>query len=100
MILLISGKNIYATHRLMEEAGKANVQMQVIDVADLVALNFNIDVSKFSVLFVRQPYLNGNPEYIPNIINLAKKFKAAGRRVVDSIIAEGELGQGKWQDYQ
>ena len=37
---------------------------------------------------------------LPQIIALAKKFKAAGKKVVDSTIADGKLGQGKWADYQ
>jgi glutathione synthase/RimK-type ligase-like ATP-grasp enzyme len=66
----------------------------------LVACNFKIDIKKFDVLYVRDPYLKGSPLYFPQIIRLAKKFKAAGKKVVDFTIANGELGRGKWADYQ
>jgi|SRR3989344_965736 len=99
MILLISPKNVYATKRLVEEAKLKKVKMEVFDVADLVERKFEIDAKQYNVLYVRMPYLNGSPKYIPNIIKLAKKFKAAGKKVVDSVIAEGELARGKYEDY-
>ena len=99
MILLISPKNVYATKRLVEEAKLKKVKMEVFDVADLVERKFEIDAKQYNVLYVRMPYLNGSPKYIPSIIKLAKKFKAAGKKVVDSVIAEGELARGKYEDY-
>ena len=34
----------------------------------LVACGFKIDVNKFDVLYIRDPYLNGSPKYIPQIM--------------------------------
>ena len=31
---------------------------------DLVACNFKVDIKKFDVLYVRDPYLNGSAKYI------------------------------------
>jgi glutathione synthase/RimK-type ligase-like ATP-grasp enzyme len=100
MILVISSKNVYAAQRLAQEAGSQNMEVKIMDVRALVARGFKVDVNQFDVLYIRDPYLNGSPKYIPKIIALAKKFKAAGKRVADSNITDGQLGQGKWADYQ
>jgi glutathione synthase/RimK-type ligase-like ATP-grasp enzyme len=100
MILVISSKNVYAVKRLLQEAKSQKPEVSIMDVQDLVACNFKIDIKKFDVLYVRDPYLKGSPLYLPQIIRLAKKFKAAGKKVVDFTIANGELGRGKWADYQ
>jgi len=100
MILVISSKKVYAAKRLKKEAAIANCGLRIMDMQDLVNCNFKIDLKKFDVLYIRDPYLKGNAEYLPQIIKLAKRFKAAGKKVVDSAIADGELGQGKWADYQ
>ncbi len=116
MILVISSKKVYAAKRLREEAGIKNVELRIMsavggsasggnvgckimDVADLLACGFKVDLTLFDVLYIRDPYLNGSPKYILQIIKLAKKFKRAGKRVVDSVIVDGELGQGKLVDY-
>ena len=100
MILVISSKKVYAAQRLAQEAGSQNIEVRIMDVRALVACGFKIDVNKFDVLYIRDPYLNGSPKYIPQIIKLARQFKRAGKRVVDSVIANGELGQGKCSDYK
>jgi glutathione synthase/RimK-type ligase-like ATP-grasp enzyme len=100
MILVISSKKVYAAQRLAQEAKSRNIKVRIMDVRALVACSFKIDVNQFDVLYIRDPYLNGSPKYIPKIIALAKKFKAAGKRVVDSNISGGQLGQGKWKDYR
>lgn len=96
MILLISPPTAYATKRLLQEGGSA---VRVMSLADLAAKNFNIDPKDFDAVFIRSPFVNGSPEFFPQIISLAQKFKLAGKRVVDKVIAEGELGQGKMSDY-
>ena len=97
MILVISSKNSYAAKRLAEEGGENVV---IMSVGDLVDVGFNVDPNKFDVLYIRDPYLNSSPEFLPKIIELAKSFKAAGKRVVDANIAEGKIGLGKAFDYQ
>ncbi len=89
-LLLISPTNAYATKRLQEEALLANVELQSFDVADLAKQSFNINPSNFSLLYVRQAY-----PYFREVIDLAEKFKAAEKPVVDAGIAEGDLGLGK-----
>ena len=79
MILLISPKTIYATNRLIEEASKADIPLEVFDIHDLKKQNFEVGVSKYSALYVRQAY-----PYFPEILFLAKKFLDVGKYVVDS----------------
>ena len=100
MILLISQKNTYATKRLIEESINGNCAIEVFSAEELAEKNFEIDISKFDIIYVRNPFVKGSPKYFPQIINLAKKFKSAGKKVVDEVIAEGELAQGKWLSYE
>jgi glutathione synthase/RimK-type ligase-like ATP-grasp enzyme len=100
MILVISSKKVYAAKQLEIEAAIANCELRIMDLADLVACDFKIDVGSFDVLYVRDPYLNGSAEFLPRIVALAKRFKSAGKKVVDSTIADGEIGKGKWSDYR
>jgi|GEM_PF-1417793 glutathione synthase/RimK-type ligase-like ATP-grasp enzyme len=100
MILVISSKKVYAAKRLAEEAAAKHRELSITDVDGLVACDFNVDITKFDVLYIRDPFFNGGAEFLPQIIALAKKFKAAGKKVVDSSIADGKLGMGKWADYQ
>ncbi len=67
---------------------------------ELVERSFEVNVDDYSVFYIRLPYLNGSPKYFLQIIDLAKKFKVAGKKVVDAAIAQGELGEGKWEDYK
>jgi len=100
MLLVISSKKVFAAKRMEQECRIQNTECRIMDVRDLVDCGFKVDIKQFDVLYVRSPYLSGSPKYIPDIIKLAKKFKTAGKRVVDSSITEGKLGQGKWPDYQ
>jgi glutathione synthase/RimK-type ligase-like ATP-grasp enzyme len=100
MILVISSKNSYATQRLVKEAKGKKLEVRVMDIQDLIAVNFKVQANGFDILYVRNPYLNQSAQYLPNIIKLAKTFKAAGKRVVDANISSGFLGKGKWKDYQ
>ena len=100
MILVISSENSYASKRLLEEAGVMSHELRVMSVSELAKKSFNINVSQYKALYVRNPYLKGSAKYLPQIVKLAKKFKAAGKKVVDANIAKGELGKGKWVDYQ
>lgn len=100
MILVISSKKVYAAKRILQEAEIRNEKLEIMDVWDLAACNFKIDIGKYDVLYVRDPYLNGGAKHLPQIVKLAKKFKAAGKKVVDSAITDGNIGKGKWTDYQ
>ncbi len=95
MILLISPKQVYATKRFIAEAQKLKVALKVLDAKDLARRNFKINISKYHTLFVRQAW-----PYEKQVIALAKRFHRAGKKVVDAVIAHGELGKGKWADYQ
>jgi len=99
-ILVISPKNLYIIQRLKEEAVKAGVGLDVVSVGDLEKIDFEVDIGKYNALYVRNPYLNGFPDLLPKVVQLAKNFKAQGEKIVDAIIAEGVLGEGKWEDYQ
>lgn len=100
MILAISSPNSYASKRLVAEAKKFAIGLDIISAKQLVTAKFKVDVEKYKTLYIRNPYVKGSPKYLPQIVRLAKKFKAAGKKVVDANIASGTLGQGKWADYQ
>lgn len=100
MILVISSKTAYATERLVAEARSMGYEVSIMETAELAAVDFNINITPYSCLYVRDPYVKGSPKYLPEIIELAKKFKQAGKKVVDANIADGKLGEGKWVDYQ
>ena len=100
MIYVISSKNVYAAKRLASEASIKNYELRIVDIADLAACDFQLMTLGRDVLYIRNPYLNGRPDYLPQIIKLAKNFKGRGGRVVDGNIANGDLGLGKWRDYQ
>jgi glutathione synthase/RimK-type ligase-like ATP-grasp enzyme len=94
-ILLVSPKTAYATGRLLEEAGKLGVEIESFDVKELAEKNFEIDVSKYSALYVRQ----ANP-YFTEIISLARKFKDAGKYVVDGEMILDGYETSKWEMYK
>ena len=100
MITVISSKDVYAAKRLQEEAGIMNYELEIMELKDLITVNFNIPATKADVLYVRNPYLGGKSDYLPKIVNLANKFIKDGGRVVDANIAQGDLGLGKWEDYE
>ncbi len=100
MILVISSKDVYAAKRLKQEALHRGILLEVANAANLAKNGFNADLTRYSCLYVRNPYDGNNPRLIPKVVDFAKKFKAAGKRVVDAVLAEGELGKGKWVDYQ
>lgn len=95
-ILIISSKNSYVSKRLIKEAKKLKLVVKVLPANKASGLN----PKGYDCLYVRSPYVNSSPKYIPAVIKLAKKFRKAGKRVVDGVIADGKLGQGKWVDYQ
>ena len=119
MILVISSKSAYAAKRLLEEARLRNLEpvsrgvrigsniksrrasrsgLIIMDMRRLVACNFKLDVNRYATLYIRNPYLNGSPKYLPQIIKLASRFRQADKKVVDANIADGNIGRGKWAD--
>lgn len=100
MILAISPKNVYASNRFLQEAVALNVGLEILDVEDLVKLDFNVNPDNYSVFYIRNPFLGNSAQYLPQIIELAKKFKNAGKKVVDEVIADGDLALGKGVDYK
>ncbi len=100
MILIVSSSNSYATKRLLKEAVALGVGVKIISADDFRRQKFKVNISDYKALYIRNPYINGSAKYLPQIIKLAKQFKAAGKKVVDSNIADGILGRGKWADYQ
>jgi len=95
-ILVISSKTSWADRRLAQEARKAKVNLRFLSGNELKG----VSPEAYDVLYIRNPYVNTSPRYLPNIVKLAKQFKRAGKKVVDNIIANGNIGQGKWLDYQ
>lgn len=95
-ILLISKKKSYAAKRLTLEAKKAGVSLSILAANEITGIN----PKNFDVLYVRDPYVKQNPKFLVKVIALAKKFKAAGKKVVDAVIVSGNLGEGKGADYR
>ncbi len=98
--MVISNKNSYASQRLEAEAENSGHQLDILDMESLLDRRFQIDPEPYRVLYIRDPYYRESARYLPEIVKLARDFKAAGKRVVDAAIAEGALGRGKWEDYQ
>ncbi len=94
MILLISPTIAYATKRFIEECNKASVAVESFDVEQLAARNFEVGVERYDALYVRQAY-----PYFAEVVALAGRFAAAGKRVVDANIIEG-IGEGKAEVYR
>ena len=100
MILVIASHNTYASKRLLEEAKKQKIALEIFSVGELLDKDFKVNVEKYKTLYIRDPYVNQSPKYVSQVIKLAKKFKLAGKKVVDANIADGMLSEGKWVDYQ
>ena len=100
-LLLLSPKNVYATRRLQEEALKQDTQITLIDVQGLVQAGYDIDPVSFDAFYIRQAYVDFNrqaaPEHLQKIIDLAQRFQAAGKKVIDRAIVSGDLGAGKYE---
>lgn len=96
-LLLISPNNVYATERLTVEGEKMGFSVAAMEVKELGKINFDINLSDFDALFIRQAYLVGPQptKYLQAIINLAQKFQQAGKVVIDQNIGTGQLGRGK-----
>src|SRR5579864_6019045 len=94
-LLIISPKDIYITNRLIEEAAKAGVAAQVTDIETLAGNHFEVDAGKYDCLYIRFCY-----PYFDQTVELARKFIAAGKKVVDADIAGGDVGRGKMPVYE
>jgi glutathione synthase/RimK-type ligase-like ATP-grasp enzyme len=99
-ILAISSKETYAARRLLAEALVSNCNFVVMPIGELASRQFEVDPEEFDVLYVRNPYQDRSGKYLSGVVDLAKKFKNAGKKVVDAVIANGMLGGGKWDDYE
>ncbi len=99
-ILVISPPNLYSVERLKIEAEKQGCSLFALSAAELAKEDFQINLDKFDVLYVRNPYINSNADNVPGVIELAKKFQESGRAVVDKNVGDGLIAQGKWVDYQ
>ena len=99
-ILAISSKETYAARRLLAEALVSNCNFVVMPIGELASRLFEVDPEEFDVLYVRNPYQDRSGKYLSGVVDLAKKFKNAGKKVVDAVIANGMLGGGKWDDYE
>lgn len=84
----------------MAEAKALGVKLTVLDAKSLRSPKFERLAELYDVLYVRNPYINGGAEFLPVVVKLAQKFRAAGKRVIDANVTDGQIGQGKWVDYQ
>jgi glutathione synthase/RimK-type ligase-like ATP-grasp enzyme len=93
-ILLVSPQGKYATRRLAEEAKKLDIPLTALSAEELAQRNFAVDAGAYDALFVRFPY-----PYFDEIVRLARRFRAAGKKVVDAAIAEGDADHNKRDMY-
>jgi glutathione synthase/RimK-type ligase-like ATP-grasp enzyme len=99
MILVISSHDSYAAKRLKIEALKLGIPLKVVRVEELAQSGFRCNLKLYSCLYIRNPYTDASPVFIPEVIKLADRFIKGGKKVVDNYIASGHLGEGKWEDY-
>jgi glutathione synthase/RimK-type ligase-like ATP-grasp enzyme len=95
MILLISPKNKYSTRRLKEEAEKRGVSITIMDIEALAKMSFQVNVSLFSSLYIRQVY-----PYFNEVSELARRFKEEGKYVIDGNFIIHGFKTSKWGMYQ
>lgn len=95
MLLVITPKFVYATARLRAECALAEVPAHFLDIQELAWQNFDIGIDKYSCLYVRQIW-----PHVEEVVALAKRFKQAGKRVVDSKVADSEIDLGKFAMYE
>lgn len=98
MVLLIAHKNSYAAGRLVAEAKKVGLEIEVCDPLELFE-GKHIDVAQYHMLCVRGAFVHKSGAALPAIVNLAKKFDHMGKPVIDHSIVIGDLGLGKWDEY-
>lgn len=94
-MLFISPKTAYITQRFLDEAANADIGVENFSIQELADKNFKIDVNHYDCLYIRFCY-----PYFEQSIELAKKFIAAGKKVVDANIATGDVGHGKMPIYE
>ncbi len=101
---MISPKEAYATTRLIEEARAAGVAITAMDVHELAAAGYKVDVAAFDALYIRQAYLETSKKIdaaaLQWVQDLARQFAGAGKVVVDSALAQNGLGGGKLEVYR
>lgn len=95
MILLISPNRVYATDRLMEEAGALGLGMETVSARELAARGFALEISKYDALYIRNAY-----PHFQEAIALAREFAAAGKYVVDLASIAGGFETGKYAMYR
>jgi glutathione synthase/RimK-type ligase-like ATP-grasp enzyme len=82
------------------EARKSGLELKICEAREVAYSPHQFAPSDFDLLYIRNPYFRGSPEFLPSIIELAERFTAQGRPVVDANLAQGNLGKGKMFDYE
>ena len=95
MLLVITPKSVYASQRLKQECVKASVRAHFFDVQELAQKGFDIDIQKYSCLYIRQAW-----PYFSEMVDLSKGFMKAGKRVVDQNMADGDIDVSKLYMYE
>lgn len=103
-LLLISPQDVYATKRMVEEVDHQGIALTIMDIAELVERNYGIDPINFDALYIRQAYTEFQTRipqnHLQGLVDLARRFQAAGKSVVDRTIAQGDIGRGKFEALQ
>lgn len=85
-LLLISPPEVYATRQLLAEAAGLEVDIELRQAGKIKQWAEGIEPENYDALFIRQGY-----PYFTEVMALAKRFSEAGKTVVDSAIAQGDL---------
>jgi len=100
-LFLISPYRAYATHRLLGEASNQGIELTVREIKQLIDQDFDINPSGFDALYIRQAYRSYEPqvqpEYLSKLVDLAQRFKDAGKVVVDQSLTDDDLSAGKYE---
>lgn len=89
-VLLIAPPEVSGTARLVEEFRNLGAEVVAVSAAEAAGRNFDFDPARFDVLYVRFAY-----PFLRQTVELARRFREAGRRIVDRSVADGRLALGK-----
>lgn len=84
-LLLIAFKNSHGAIRIQEEASKVGIDLVLHDPNEPADIFTKINPADFDVLYVRHFYTQ--EKVVPEILDVAKRFQAAHKRVIDQCVA-------------
>lgn len=89
-VLLIAPPEVLGTERLVAELQSLGAEAVAVSATEAARRDVAFDLELFDVLYVRFAY-----PFLEQTVTLARRFRDAGKRVVDRSVAEGRLALGK-----